>query len=168
MIFLKNPNCGFLHRQHYNDIFDCAITSKISYEDNDIQRLAPHIILDTDQKNIATQLMDNFYADLSKSYDDTLSHELGVLSLAGDIENEAMWGLYATDQQQNAHRGFAIGLKTSHPFFTQYDDIKKPFRRLIKVKYTQEIHTPKWADLIEKDSGSSGFSVGSPCQELAG
>ena len=150
--FFKKPKLRFSPPSTFNDIFDCAITSKIGYEDNDIQRLAPHITLDTDQKNIATQLIDNFYADFSKSCDETLSHELGVLSLAGDIENEAMWGLYATDQKKNAHRGFAIGLKTSHQFFTQYDDIKKPFLRLIKVEYTREIHTPKWADLIEKDS----------------
>lgn len=91
-------------------------------------------------KAIATPLME---AALSLEFDgvkrevpqllqESLSSELGILSLAEKPDNLLMWSHYA-----GCHEGFLIGFDATHSFFDQRKSSKDLIRKLEKVQYSK-------------------------------
>ena len=152
--FFLKPKLRFSPPPSLNDIFDCALIYdefiSFSYAGSVLSRY------NLDNDNINQQKLKQAISVEAIEYIEKIKNDLskiGILSLTNSIENEAMWGLYATNEKKTAHTGFAIGLKTSHPFFTRQEGTTV-FWRLIKVKYTQGIKPPCLSDYFGKDINS--------------
>lgn len=74
---------------------------------------------------------------MKEYFQDTLQKDMnsrfGLLCLTEKPDNELMWSHYA-----DSHKGFAIGFKSDHPFFSQRKSERDQTNCLQKVIYTNQ------------------------------
>jgi len=156
--FFSAPTLRFSPPSSFNDVFDCAFINKEIFSEKYLADIASKHGIKSNQ-NTNKDIVSGVYASgeiqkIINNFDESFNYNIGILSLTSSIENEAMWGVYATNEKKAAHTGFAIGLNTSHSFFKRQKGTTNLFWRLIKVAYTQGINPSCLSDHFGENTDS--------------
>lgn len=103
------------------------------------------------KKSHVIQKIDEFSTHLPNQLNDKIFQPnadkvIGVLCLTERKDNLLMWAHYALD-----HKGFVIEFDTQHPFFNHDLHNEKPYHRLNKVNYSEEVPKTSLLDLESFD-----------------